>query len=121
MGRANLRDIIDSEDALEQDMAAARLLNLIAGDKRVPVRLLLHPSRCRASVAATRQLAMYLMHVALGRSLSDVGRMFGRDRTTVSHACARIEDLRDLPRFDEDVTRLETVLAEPEGAHHAAR
>jgi len=121
MRRAILGGTIEGESGLGEDMAATRLLNLIACDKRVPVRLLLHPSRCRASVAATRQLAMYLMHVSLGRSLSDVGRMFGRDRTTVSHACARIEDLRDLPRFDEDVTRLETVLAEPEGTDHAAR
>jgi chromosomal replication initiation ATPase DnaA len=64
---------------------------------------------------------MYLMHVALGRSLTDVGRMFGRDRTTVSHACARIEDMRELPRFDADVTRLEDVLFANGDAGHDAR
>jgi chromosomal replication initiation ATPase DnaA len=103
-----------------EDLEAVKLLSLVARDKNVPVRLLLHHSRCRASVAATRQLAMYLMHVALGRSLTDVGRMFGRDRTTVSHACARIEDLRDLPRFDADVTRLENVLSANGNAGHDA-
>jgi chromosomal replication initiation ATPase DnaA len=103
------------------DMEAVKLLSLVARDKNVPVRLLLHHSRCRASVAATRQLAMYLMHVALGRSLTDVGRMFGRDRTTVSHACARIEDMRELPRFDADVTRLEDVLSANGDAGHDAR
>ena len=51
--------------------------------------------RGRAEVAFARQTAMYLAHVSLGMTLSDVGHMFGRDRTTVAHACARVEDSRD--------------------------
>jgi chromosomal replication initiation ATPase DnaA len=115
------RESAGEEWSLAADLAAAKLLSVVAHDKKVPVRLLLHQSRCRKRVAATRQLAMYLMHVALGRSLTDVGRTFGRDRTTVSHACARIEDMRDLPLFDADVTRLEEVIAGPEDATYAAR
>ena len=34
-------------------------------------------------VAVARQLAMYLMHVALGWQYAEVGQFFGRDRTTV--------------------------------------
>jgi chromosomal replication initiation ATPase DnaA len=107
------------------------LLTLIAADRQVPLGLLLHPSRCRAGVAATRQLAMYLMNVVLGRSLTDVGMFFGRDRTTVSYACGLIEDQRDNPAFNADLDRLEVEIkarieaegadASPPEAIHAAR
>lgn len=50
---------------------------------------------------------MYLSHVILGRSLAEIGSAFGRDRTTVSYACALIEDMRDDPVFDEEVSRFE--------------
>jgi hypothetical protein len=33
-------------------------------------------------------------------SLTEVGAMFGRDRTTVAHACLRVEYRRDDPNFD---------------------
>lgn len=97
-----------------RDPEAARLLALVAAGRDVPTLLLLHPSRCGASVAEARQLAMYLMHVALRRSYAEVGAFFGRDRTTVSHACAHIEDLRDAPDFEAEVVRLEAALAD----HH---
>lgn len=67
-------------------------------------------SRGRAAVAFARQTAMYLAHVHLGLSLSEVGRTFGRDRTTVAHACARVEDCRDDPKFDHIVAYMETAL-----------
>ncbi len=54
-------------------------------------------SRGRARAARARQVAMYLAHVVFGLSLSRVGVCFGRDRTTVRHACALIEDRRDDP------------------------
>lgn len=53
---------------------------------------------------------MYLAHVVFGASLAEIGLAFGRDRTTVSHACGLIEDLRDDPAFDADLERLEQVL-----------
>lgn len=43
---------------------------------------------------------MYLAHVAGGLSLTSVGLGFGRDRTTVRHACAIWEDARDDSRVD---------------------
>lgn len=58
-------------------------------------------------IARARQLAMYLSHVVLGRTLSEIGEVFGRDRTTVSYACAVIEDMRDDPQFDDTVSGLE--------------
>src|SRR5204862_7137328 len=42
-------------------------------------------SRGRAKVALARQVAMYLAHVGCGLSLTETGRLFARDRTTVAH------------------------------------
>lgn len=65
------------------------------------------PRRGRASVARARHLAIYLQHVVFGASLTACGASFGRDRTSARHACARIEDERDDPRFDVAIARLE--------------
>lgn len=93
------------------------VIALVAREKHVSIRLLTHRSRCRAATAHARQLAMYLSHVVLGCSLREIGDAFGRDRTTVSHACALIEDMRDDPAFDEEVSTFERRLeAQRDGA-----
>jgi len=76
------------------------------------MRMLLNGSRCKLSAARARQLAMYLAHVVQGETLTAIGQAFQRDRTTVSYACALIEDLRDDPAFDADVSRLELLVQE---------
>lgn len=53
---------------------------------------------------------MYLAHTGAGISLSEVGRIFTRDRTTVAHACAVVEDMRDDPDFDRCLAFLEMAL-----------
>ncbi|PWB81874.1 MAG: chromosomal replication initiator DnaA [Methylocystaceae bacterium] len=68
------------------------------------------PRRGRAPVARARHLAIYLQHVVFGASLSCCGKSFARDRTSVRHACAKIEDERDEPAFDCAVARLEDAL-----------
>ncbi len=65
------------------------------------------PSRDKAPIALTRQVAMYVAHVTLGLSLTQVGRKFGRDRTTAAHACRLIEDMRDDADFDFALEHLE--------------
>lgn len=75
------------------------------------------------ATARARQLAMYLAHIVYGRSMKEIGQAFGRDRTTVSYACALIEDMRDDPHFDEEVSALERQLertASSERRSHAA-
>jgi chromosomal replication initiation ATPase DnaA len=67
-------------------------------------------TRGRANVALARQVAMYLAHVVCGLTLTDTGRLFGRDRTTVAHACGVIEDRRDDPLFDRALDLLEWVV-----------
>ncbi len=68
------------------------------------------PTRCRAQVALARQVAMYLAHVAYGFTLTEVGRLFSRDRTTAAHACRLIEDRRDDRAFDVSLNCLEIAL-----------
>jgi chromosomal replication initiation ATPase DnaA len=76
----------------------------------VPVGKIRAPSRGSASVAFARQVAMYLAHIVLGHSYTAIGHSFGRDRTTVAHACALVEDVRDNPPADCLLSALECVL-----------
>ncbi len=66
---------------------------------------------CRRSVARARQLAIYLHHVALGASVAACARQFSRDRATIRHAIARVEDLRENPAFNRCALRLERAVA----------
>lgn len=68
-------------------------------------------ARLRGSqrVAFARQIAMYLAHVGFGLTFDSVGRAFGRDRTTVAHACRVVEDGRDDIWFDCRVATLELI------------
>ena len=98
--------------------AIADVIALVSREKNVPQRLIKHRSRCRVGASQARHLAMYLSYVVLGRTLVEIGDAFGRDRTTVSYACGQIEDQRDDPIFDAEVSRLENCLeAEEEFAH----
>jgi chromosomal replication initiation ATPase DnaA len=67
-------------------------------------------TRGRPQAAFARQVGMYLAHVACGLNLTEVGRLFARDRSTVAHACGLIEDLRDDGAFDRSLDLLEGVL-----------
>jgi len=107
-----------SSSAAARDWACDYVMSLVALRKDVPLRLLVHRSRCRAGAARARQLAMYLTHVALGRSLAEVALAFGRDRTTVSYACAVIEDSRDDPAVEAEIAELEAIIQTAMEAHH---
>ncbi len=65
------------------------------------------PTRQTAQVARARQIAMYLTHVGFSWPMGRVGAAFGRDRTTASYACHRVEDWRDQPGFDAVIDSLE--------------
>lgn len=91
--------------------AEARLAEVAAAAAaRIPLAGLRAANRGRKPIALARQTAMYLAHVAFGLSLTRVGICFGRDRTTVRHACALIEDRRDDPRLEFGLTALEAAL-----------
>ena len=91
--------------------ALARLAEVtVAAVSHVPAASLRNPNRGRRPVALARQTAMYLAHVAFGLTFTRVGICFGRDRTTVRHACALIEDRRDDPTVEFGLSALEAGL-----------
>ena len=92
------------------DGGAGALIELVARHFRLPVVALFAPTRSKARIALARQVAMYLCHVLLGMSLIEVGKVFGRDRTTVSHACNVVEDRRDDAGFDKVLSKIEKAL-----------
>jgi chromosomal replication initiation ATPase DnaA len=67
---------------------------------------ILAAKRGSSANARARQAAMYLAHVALGISLTAIGRFFARDHSTVAHGCRCVEDRRDDPAFDTMIAEL---------------
>jgi chromosomal replication initiation ATPase DnaA len=96
VGRFQLRQVIDP--------AVATVFEVDDHDLRAPTR-----GSPRAAFA--RQVAMYLAHVVCGLSLTEVGTLFARDRTTVSHACRVVEDQRDDPELDGRLEHLGRAVA----------
>jgi hypothetical protein len=85
------------------------MIDIAAALFNVSSRELRQPGRCSLPVARVRQVAMYVAHCVLGLSMSEVGRGFGRDRTTVLHACHLIEDMRDDREFDSIILLTERI------------
>jgi chromosomal replication initiation ATPase DnaA len=95
-GKSRLRQVIDPA---------------VAAVFEVDVRDLDSETRGSPRAAFARQVAMYLAHVVCGLSLTEVGTLFARDRTTVSHACSVVEDRRDDPELDGRLDHLERAVA----------
>jgi chromosomal replication initiation ATPase DnaA len=69
------------------------------------------PTRGSPRAAFARQVAMYLAHVTFGATLTEIGILFERDRTTVAHACGVVEDRRDEPDLDCKLDYLERAVS----------
>jgi len=67
-------------------------------------------SRGFATICEARQICMYLLHTSFSFTYSEVGALLARDRTTVSHGCAVVEDLRDNIHLDQKLTSIERLL-----------
>lgn len=91
------------------------MIDIAAALFNVSGKELRQSGRSGLGVSRVRQIAMYVTHVVLGLSMNEVGIGFGRDRTTVLHACHLIEDMRDDADFDAIVVMTERV------AHAALR
>ena len=86
------------------------LIDLLAIFFNVSSRQLRSASRTALPVSRVRQIGMYIAHVTLGMKMTAVGAGFGRDKSTVVHACHTIEDLRDDEDFDLIVGRMEKLV-----------
>jgi chromosomal replication initiation ATPase DnaA len=93
---------------MRQERPAKRAIGpVVAAAFAIEIGELWAPTRRSPRVAFARQVAMYLAHVVCGLSLTRVGVMFARDRTTVAHACGVVEDRRDDPELDGWIEHLE--------------
>ncbi len=99
----NNQDINDR--AIAQIIAAT-----VAMEFGVKITLVFKKKKGANYIIFTRQTAMYLMHIVFQISFARIGRAFGRDRSTVTHACHVIEDYREDPIFDEKLIKLEGFL-----------
>lgn len=85
------------------------MIDITAALFNVSSKAIREPGRSTLGVSRVRQVAMYVAHVVLRLNMSDIGKAFGRDRTTVLYACQLIEDLRDDDDFDRIITMTERV------------
>lgn len=85
------------------------MIDITAALFNVSGRELRKAGRSSMGVSRVRQVAMYVAHVVLRLNMADIGKAFGRDRTTVLYACHLIEDLRDDDEFDRIITMTERV------------
>ncbi|MBL1419161.1 MAG: hypothetical protein COC24_001485 [Alphaproteobacteria bacterium] len=86
------------------------ILEMVSKVFKVSTRDILSKSRSQAHIAFARQVAMYLTHICCGLNLTETGRLFNRDRTTVAYACNLIEDRRDEMNFDLTLELLEKTI-----------
>lgn len=108
---ARRRRPADRRARREQELVASKcrcLEAVVAATFRLPIAELRGASRGEAPIAFARQVAMYVAHVWFALSLTEVGRRFDRDRTTVAHACRVVEDRRDDPHIDRVVAAIES-------------
>ncbi len=97
----SLRDLSRGPDE------GCRLTVLLAADAfQVSLSGIIAATRGSPKSAHARQAAMYLAHVALGISLSAIGTFFGRDHSTIAHACRQVEDRRDDASYDAMIAEL---------------
>jgi chromosomal replication initiation ATPase DnaA len=87
----------------------------VACDFGLSPAMLSAQTRGTPRVAFARQVAMYLMHVGFAVSFDVIAKVFGRDRTTVSHACRVIEDSRDDIWLDCRLAALEVACSKAMG------
>lgn len=86
----------------------ARMAKEIASESfALPMADLVSPARGHSNAALARQCAMYLAHVVGQLTLGEISETFKRDRSTVGHACANIEDRRESMIFDMQITYME--------------
>ncbi len=98
----------DRNDALR--LARARrdlVMRCVSMCLDVPMRAMMRPGRGQAREVLARHICMYLLHVVFSLPPSVIGCLFRKDRTTVTHACRRIEDRRDKAAFDAFLHALE--------------
>lgn len=101
--REALRDLISLQN---KKITIENIQKTVCEYYRLSHKDMLSKKRTR-SIARPRQLAMSLTKELTTHSLPEIGEAFGRDHTTVLHACKKIEELRETEnRLNEDYLML---------------
>lgn len=103
------------------ELLCSAIAALVAASFAVSANELRAGTRRASAVAFARQGAMYLAHVTAGLSYTEVGRGFGRDRTTAAHACGVVEERRENPRIDALFCVLEAACARLVSPQHGVQ
>lgn len=89
---------------------AERILRAVQAEFGVTRAQLMASTRSSRDVAWARQVSVHLCHLVMPElSWSELGRLFGRDRTTVRHAHLKVADWRDLEDLDHRLEELQRV------------
>lgn len=82
----------------------------------VPLAEMRAPTRGRPHAARARQIAVHLAAKVFGMSHRQLAREFGRDRSTVCHACRRVAAMRaGSPEFHATLCWMESLLMQAAG------
>ncbi len=107
---------VDSENSVSvsrssrAEFATRLVVRLVSNSQNLEEAAVMDTNRGSSDISRARQIAMYLLHTSLSMPYGTVAKLFGRDRTTVAHACRTIEDLRDVPASDDEIVKLEGIL-----------
>ncbi|HTT96706.1 MAG TPA: helix-turn-helix domain-containing protein [Rhizomicrobium sp.] len=88
---------------------------LVAQAYDVDLEAMCSAKRSDPRTALARQIAMYLSHIVLKMSFTQIGAAFGRKRSTACHALHLVENMRDDPEIDRTLLQLEVLLRETAG------
>ena len=89
--RATLRDMLAS---YERMVTIENIKKIVAGYYNIRITDLSSPRRTR-SLARPRQIAMALAKELTQHSYPEIGEAFGKDHTTVLHACRKVVELKN--------------------------
>src|SRR3989344_4853692 len=87
--RATLRDILKHEEA-QKPITIDAIQEVVAKHFNLEMRELKSKRRTDA-IAWPRQIAMYLARILTELSTTEIGESFGKDHTTVLHACDKVK------------------------------
>lgn len=111
---------VKAQQSRYQSKCFLLVVELVSSFFEVSVENLRGRTRGAAPICQARQICMYLLHTSLSISYPEIGELFRRDRTTISHACMIVEDLRDDCDIDQNLTRLESILETIRSLHKGA-
>lgn len=98
------------EQSLSKQLAARFVNQMIAAAYEISGERLLRRDRGVIKVNRPRQISMYLMNTALSLKFTEIAEFYDKDRTTVSHACRVIEEMRDNVEFDMRILEFENTI-----------